>query len=357
LKCFVITKKHIAAVISVAAVLIISFTVQKIKPPPATVTAFNNIEPEKIFSQTLPSPSEKNLKEKIHNALDKIKEINPSDIVRRHSPAFRKEKPSETPTPTSAVSSPPMQPSPTPTPSPVEEKNSASSGVEIKNETSYEITASDYSNEPLEIKKNSIVLIMHTHTTESYASEESGRSIDDTKNMIAIGGIFEQILSEAGIRVIHDKTVHDYPSYQGAYSRSLKTIRNQIEQNPDIGIVLDIHRDAIVKSDGTKVKLTADIGEKKAAQMMFVCGTNDSGLSHTNWQSNLNFALKIQEQANEDYPGLMRDINLRKERFNQHMTPGSLIIETGTHGNTLDEAKTGAEMIAKSIAKVLGSNS
>lgn len=352
MKCLVITKKHISIGIFIISATITAITFTMLKPSPKAVTAFNSIEPEKIVSHVLPSASEKSIKEKFSEMVDNIKEIKPSDIIKQNSPIFEKEI-TPTSNPTTPVPTTASTPTPTPSSTPVEEKHNTVINAEIKNETSYEVTASDFVDEPLEIPENPAVLIVHTHTTESYMNEESGRSVDDTKNMIMIGKVIADTLTSSGIKVIHDKTVHDYPSYQGAYSRSLKTIQNQVAKNPDIAVILDIHRDAIIKSDGTKVKLTTDINGKKSAQIMLVCGTNDSGLSHKNWQSNLNFALKIQEYSNQTFPGLMRAVNLRKERFNQHITPGSLILEIGTHGNTLQEAVNGAEAVAHSVASVI----
>ena len=100
-------------------------------------------------------------------------------------------------------------------------------------------------------------------------------------------------------------------------------------------------------------KVLSDIKGKKTAQIMLVVGTDAGGLSHPGWRDNLTFAAKIQKKAEENYPGLTRPLNLREERFNQHTTPCSIIVEVGTNANTLSEAKTGAEFIGEVIAQVL----
>ena len=146
--------------------------------------------------------------------------------------------------------------------------------------------------------------------------------------------------------------MHDYPSFNGAYTRSMATIRKNMENFPDIKIILDIHRDGIIKEDGTKVKLAAEIDGEKTAQCMFVVGSN-ALLTHDNWLENMKLACKIQRLANELYPDLMRPIVLREERFNQQASRGSLIIEIGSNGNTLQEALRGGEKIADVIAKLL----
>lgn len=162
-----------------------------------------------------------------------------------------------------------------------------------------------------------------------------------------------RVLEENGIKTVHDTTYHDYPSYQGSYTRALSTIETQLKNNPSIEIVLDVHRDAFIYSDGSKLAVTCEENGISTAQVMLVVGTNSMGLWHENWQENLKFAAKIQNAAEIMYPGVMRPINLRKERFNEHMTKGSLILEVGSNGNTLAQAKEGGKDVARAIAAVL----
>ena len=79
--------------------------------------------------------------------------------------------------------------------------------------------------------------------------------------------------------------------------------------------------------------------------MMFVVGTNGSGLEHPNWMENLKLALLIQNTAEEMYPGLFRDLNLAKYRYNQNVSEGALIIEVGATGNTLSDVKNAVKYI------------
>lgn len=235
-------------------------------------------------------------------------------------------------------------------------ENTVSVTSEIKNQTEKTVDCEKLVSEPLSyIKagKKPSVLIVHTHTTESYLEQD--RSIDEEKNMIAIGRVVKEKLIEGGIEVIHDTTVHDYPSYNGAYTRSAATTKNRINENPDINIVLDIHRDAVQSDDGSKLSLVTQIADKKAAQLMFVVGT-DAQLSHPKWQENMKLALKLQRCADTIYPTLMRPINLREQRFNQQLSEGSIILEVGTNGNSIEEAKYSASLISDVILKVLNNN-
>lgn len=236
-------------------------------------------------------------------------------------------------------------------------------GMELSNATDIQININDYTGGKLAFSLDNQgpqILIIHTHTTESYSEENylinaSDRNLDEKKNIVAVGEAMAEVFERNGISVYHDKTVHDYPSYNGAYQRAATTIRNDLEAYHGIKVVLDVHRDGITKEDGTKVKLLTEINGKKTAQVMLVVGT-DTNLPHDNWRENFKFAVKIQEKAIEAYPTLMRQINLRKERFNEQMTKGSLIVEVGTNGNTLDEALEGGRDIADVISAVLKEN-
>lgn len=349
MRYFVITKKHIIIAIITLSIGIAA-TVGIISGKNMTVPAFAVND---IMSEVLPVDRKNDF---FSETAGKITSISVGDILNKYSPFFKSEMPEPTnsPTPISTVT-----PVPKESEQPIEKKRIEESITEIKNETIYEVSSLDYSGKEYVFPSNGVVLIVHTHTTESYAPENSdiavdnSRNVDEEKNVIAVGDVMTSVLQEKGIEVIHDKTIHDYPSYQGAYNRSLNTVKNRIEENTSIAAVLDIHRDAIIKPDGTRVKLATDINGESCAQIMVVCGTNGSGLTHPDWKKNLHFGIKLTETADKMSPGLMRPINLREERFNQHMTDNSLIIEVGTNGNTLTEAKNGAKYFAEAVADVI----
>ncbi len=234
----------------------------------------------------------------------------------------------------------------------------------IKNETEYEINPQELLNQQRTYNTSGSeprVLIVHTHACETYSSPDGTglgsvgtyRSRDNNINMIKIGEVIEKAFKNSGISVIHDKTLCDYPAYNSSYVKSLGVIDWYLERYPTIEFVFDIHRDAIAADDGTAKKLIADIDGKAAAQAMIVCGTDALGLTHPYWKDNLILALKIQKNTEDIAPGLMRPVNLRRERFNMHKTKGSLLFEVGTHGNTLEEAKLCAEYLSQGIIKTI----
>ena len=199
------------------------------------------------------------------------------------------------------------------------------------------------------------VLILHTHGSESYENTEnyqestSYRTLDCQYNMVSIGERVAQRLEAAGIGVIHDKTLHDNPSYSGSYEQSRKSMASYLEQYPSICLVLDLHRDAAEDGSGNQVGYTVQTPQGAAAKLMLVLGTNDGGLHHPNWQENLALGVKLQAQLEKNNPGICRNLSLRTSRFNQDLSPGALLIEVGSAGNTRQEALAAAGYLAEAI--------
>ena len=155
-----------------------------------------------------------------------------------------------------------------------------------------------------------------------------------------------------GLNVLHDKTLYDYPSYDGAYDRSRAGVEAILAENPTIQVVLDLHRDALVGTDGTVYKPLLTVDGIPTAQVMLLCGSDDAGANFPDWPEHLALAMDIQGQINALWPGLARPTTLRTARFNQQLTKGSLLVEIGSHGNTLEEALAGARLFARSAGKV-----
>lgn len=239
-----------------------------------------------------------------------------------------------------------------------------SDNIYVKNETDVQLNISKLLGEKLKMnisEQGPQVLIVHTHTSEAYTPTQENyyvpsdpdRTEDPRYNVVRVGEEIAKNLKNMGIHVIHDKTIHDYPSYSGSYRKTLQTIEAQLKKNPSISFVLDIHRDAFLFEDNRKLKVYAQVDGQKVAQVMFVVGTNQWGLEHPQWQENLKLALRLQQKFNRLYPKLARPINLRKERFNQHVTTGSLLLEVGSNGNTLEEAIRSSKYIARALAEVI----
>ncbi|MBQ8859716.1 MAG: stage II sporulation protein P [Ruminococcus sp.] len=237
--------------------------------------------------------------------------------------------------------------------------------VSLRNTTSYTVDVKERLSRtlPFEISdtRQAQVLIVHTHTCESYMDSDSGfyyesfypRTTDNEKNVYAVGEAIAKSLKEENIGVVHAKTQHDYPSYDGAYSRSYDTIMSYLEKYEGIKVVLDIHRDSMTTDSNARLKPTFYYNGKKGAQIMIMAGHDSSYTNFPTWEDNLTFALKLQNTCESMYQGMTRPLSFGDFTYNMNANSGSLLIEVGTDANTLDEAVFSGELLGNALAKVL----
>ncbi len=196
------------------------------------------------------------------------------------------------------------------------------------------------------------VLIYHTHATESYTQvsgesyEESSdyRTLDTGYNMVSIGSRMMELLTQAGIGVVHTGTLHDYPSYDGGYDNSRATMEDVLGREPGIRLMLDVHRDAAVDANGNQFSTSAAVNGRESAQIMFLIGTG-----HPNWQENMALAVKLTALLEKKYPGITRGIVTRTYEYNQDLSGGALLVEVGAAGDTREKALVAAEALAEAI--------
>ena len=228
----------------------------------------------------------------------------------------------------------------------------------IKNNTQYSVTAASLLEKKLTWNLKSEepkVLILHTHTTESYENTEgyqqssNYRTRDENYNMVSIGARLAQLLEAAGIGVIHAKTVHDYPSYNSSYENSRATVQQYLKEYPSIQFVLDIHRDAFTDSSGKYLGTTVTIGDQQVARLMMVMGSSGGGLTHPNWMENTALAAKLYARLETLAPGICRNLTVTNQRYNQDLSPGYLLLEVGAAGNTRQEALNAMPYLAQAI--------
>lgn len=204
------------------------------------------------------------------------------------------------------------------------------------------------------------VLIIHSHGTESYTQTAqlsytpSGdyRTLDTEHNMLRVGEALKAALEARGIRVIHDRNLHDYPDYNAAYVNSRKTVESWLEKYPSVCMVIDLHRDAADTADG-QLQTAATVDGVPASQLMLVVGSNAGGGDHSFWQENMALAVQLHATLEQRYPGICRPISFRRERFNQDLSPGALLIEVGAAGDTLEKALVAAQALGEGIARIL----
>ena len=236
-------------------------------------------------------------------------------------------------------------------------------GLKISNATSFSPDIEALMNEPLGIRLPSEgpqILIIHTHGSEAYTPEafdryetsDSFRTQDKEYNVIRVGDELASELEQFGLRILHDREIYDYPSYTGSYSRSGAAVDQYLAEYPGIAIVIDLHRDALGSGD-VVYKTMANLQGETSSQLMLLVGTGENGLYHPYWQENLKLALRLQAAAERSYPTLARPIALKQERYNQQLSPGMLILEVGSNGNTLREALCAVRLFAKAIGSTL----
>ncbi|MBO5984957.1 MAG: stage II sporulation protein P, partial [Rikenellaceae bacterium] len=258
-----------------------------------------------------------------------------------------------------APSAPPESPAP-PEPS----VPSKPAGISLRNDTSFDIDLQQLLDMGVRVplKEEGVqVLIVHTHGTEAYTpsgtdtytESDELRTLDHSQNVLRVGEELKTALESHGIKAVHCTELCDYPNYNGAYDRSREAIEDMLLRYPEAKIVIDLHRDAVVSSDGSYFKATAQIDGRDAAQLLLVVGTDAGGLSHPNWRENMSFQLRLHQRIEELYPGLMRPINLRAARFNQHFRTGSMLLEVGTCANYLQEALYSVRLFANALADLL----
>ncbi len=236
-------------------------------------------------------------------------------------------------------------------------------GMVIKNDTSYELDLGSLVSAGTSVKMASEgpqILIIHTHGSEAYTPEgideydvsDTFRTQDIEHSVIRVGDELASCFESYGLKVIHDRNIYDYPSYTGSYARSEEAVKEYLAEYPSISVVLDVHRDSIGEGD-VVYKTVAESDGKPCSQLMLLVGTGENGLEHPNWQENLKFALYLQSAVISKYPSLPRPIALKKERYNQHLSTGYLILEVGSSGNTLSEALNAVRLFADAVAPSL----
>ncbi len=236
--------------------------------------------------------------------------------------------------------------------------------VYIKNISGYKVDVKKLSEQRLKLSLAAgkpQILIVHTHGSESYFPDQENwyeptdveRTEDKNFNVIRIGDELEKVFTARGFVVLHDRNIYDYPTYTGSYNRSLDSITRYINDNPSIAMVIDLHRDSINNDAGNIYKAVTSVDGQKVAQLMLVMGSDGNGQPFPNWRDNLALAVQLNQALAEKYPQLMRPMSLRKGRYNEHATTGSILLEVGAFGNSLPEALRAIRLFGNTAADLL----
>ena len=229
--------------------------------------------------------------------------------------------------------------------------------VPLINWSGAEVDCGELISRPLEfpVSGEPQILIVHTHATEAYRDMENYRSRDGEHSVVHVGEVLTEELNARGISTLHDSTFIDcMEGWDDPYVPAEDLIKEYLARYPSIQMVIDLHRDGAVDEEGNQIPLLCEINGEPAAQLLLVMGTDQAGLYHPHWEENLSFALKLQTLGSRDCPGLFRSLCLRASRFNQHLTPHSILLEVGAAGNSMEEAERSVRFFAGELAKLLG---
>lgn len=208
-----------------------------------------------------------------------------------------------------------------------------------------------------------LVLVLHTHTSEGYLSHTApylegdlGKityTKNEEQNMLAIGKAFIAALHKNGITAIHCTVMHDASGLAGSYERAAQSIQFFREHYPSIRYVVDLHRDAILTTEGEYVRAVTEIDGQNVAQILPVIGSNAGGWAHDGWEGNLALALQMRQALNQNDTSLCRPVMLRNNTYNQEMAPFAILLEIGTGANSIDEAVAAATLAGEAFARVI----
>lgn len=192
------------------------------------------------------------------------------------------------------------------------------------------------------------VIIYHTHSSESYQpyTESNFHREEETGTVREVGNVMAEELNRLGIAVVHDRTVHDRPSYNQSYDRSLETISTLLRTYPTAEIVIDLHRDAAAYT-GNKGETMVINGETVAKYKLVIGQNND------NYSELMSFARAVNSVAEGMYPGFSGRILEKEYRYNEYIADQYLLLEVGNNQNDIEHAKATGKYFAHVLAAVL----
>ena len=192
------------------------------------------------------------------------------------------------------------------------------------------------------------IIIYHTHATESYlpAAASNAHTTELKSTVREAAETLSAQLKHHGYSVVHDMTLHDYPSYNKSYNRSLETVKKLCSSYSNKKLVIDFHRDAATSNGKAK---TATINGEKVAAFCLVVGTQND-----NYAKIRALADKITAKANEMYPGFAKAVVEKPYKFNGYVSDSYILLEVGNNANTIDEVNAAMPYLANVFTEVLG---
>lgn len=196
------------------------------------------------------------------------------------------------------------------------------------------------------------VLIYCTHTTESYLPDDKVNRTEGRPGLILeVARTLGSELAAQGYAVTVSEELHDWPDFTASYSHSRRTVEDYLQLYPNTVAIIDVHRDAFPEGGAVKTKVNG----AAAAPVLLIVGT-DQRKPHPQWRENLQLANRVKEKARTTFPGLVKGVRSKAGVYNQDLSTRAMLVEFGTDGNSLKEAKESATALAKVLAQVIGSD-
>lgn len=192
------------------------------------------------------------------------------------------------------------------------------------------------------------VIIYHTHSSESYQpyTASNFHRQEEAGTVREVGNVMTAELNRLGVAVVHDKTIHDSPSYNESYDRSMETITALMKKYPTAKVIIDLHRDAAAYTGNVGETMMIE-GEKTAKYKLVVGQNND------NYSQLMTFANQVNAAADKMYPGFSGRIIEKEYRYNEYIADKYLLLEVGNNQNHIKEVRKTGKYFARVLAKVL----
>lgn len=198
-----------------------------------------------------------------------------------------------------------------------------------------------------------IVALYHTHTAESFipSSGVAHAPGGQTGEIVEVGDALVQALAQKNIVALHDKTIHDYPSFMKAYGKSEETVTRIVKENPSVEMIFDVHRDA-----DKRANVITTIQGQNVAQITIIVAQGQADLPQPHWEENYAFAKLIKNKCDAKYPDLIKSIQLVDWRYNQHLHPHALLLEVGSQETSLEEGEQAMLLLGDILSEIIQEN-
>ena len=208
---------------------------------------------------------------------------------------------------------------------------------------------------PVDIN-NPRVYIYNSHQLEGYSSSNF-EEYNITPNVMMASYLLKEKLNKKGISTIVETSsitaflnINGW-NYASSYNASRFYLLDTMNKYPSLELIIDLHRDSINRNLST-----VTIDNKNYAKVLFVVG-----LEHSNYEPNLNLSNKLNEMIKTKYPGLSRGVMKKSGAgvngiYNQDVAPYVILIECGSHENSIEEVMNTIEALSNIIYEYLGDN-